>query len=444
MKITCPENCLELLKQYEEKNSASWGAVTTNEFYSTLEVVPEFARDPKVHSTLLDVLKTEAVGYRFRASKILIQSGDPLGILHLTHNSLIWHPLLKEKQCCSGWTNAYLLPHIDKLTDECIELLIDELRLPLGLWHANILSALPAEKIVPRMRALLKDTGYPAFAAAYVLAMKGNDEGRSILEGLIESGKYIDFALIALSHIPDEQTMRYLRAYADPAHPIYNKQYENKSKAEFLRRGLMLHAQCRLFLLECRDPYPVRRTMAQFYLHSIHELMGNDRIRFSTSRALSEGRDKHELRTWDDWADTASRWINPPSDLDAKFFVINSQVDAWKMLTGISAPDFLCEFATPEDLAYCAEIQRTSIRALLDVIDWPSLGDGSDMGVNHPSFLWGMKVTGTERSVRNLKIYFPGFKLSYEKEDYEHAAVDWVLNPDRYRFNSYWPSLIIQ
>lgn len=266
MKITCPENCLELLKGCEAERTVSWGGCFPGVFYNTLEIVPEFARDPKIYSLLLDAMATEPWGYRIIAAKVLLQIGDPLGILHLTYNSLIRHPLLQVEQICSGWTNAYLLREADKLTDECIELLIGELHLPLGLWHANILSALPAERIVPRMRELLKITDYPAIAAAYVLAMKGNDEGRPILENLIESQKYIDFALIALSHIPDQNTMRYLRAYANPAHPIYNKQYE---KAQLLRTGLMRHAQCRLFLLESRDPYPVRRTMEQFYLHSI-------------------------------------------------------------------------------------------------------------------------------------------------------------------------------
>lgn len=443
MKISCPEDILERFKECDVDRSVSRRRELPSYFYDNLEIVPECASDPKIHSLLIEAVTTAPLGYRFRASKILIEIGDPLGILHLTYNSMCTHPLLREQQyLTSGWTDAYLLRESDKLTEECVELLINDEQ-PDYIRHVDILATLPDENIIPRMQALLGNTKKNAMAA-YVLAMKGNDEGRPVLEKLIESQKHVDFALIALSHIPDEKTMHYLRAYADPAHPIYNKKYENKSKADLLRFGLMLHAQCRLFYLECRDPYPVRRTMEHFYLHSIFDLIANDYTRSSISRELSGGRNiQNERFLWDDWAGSASRWIKPPSDLDAKLFVINSrQVMMGKWGTAINAPDFLCEFSTPEDRAYCAEIQRGSIRALLDAIDWQSLGNGSDMGVE-PVFLWGMQPTGTERGFRNLRMYFPGLKLSYEKEDYEHAAVDWILNPSRYRFNSYWPNVII-
>src|SRR5512135_1161627 len=156
MKITCPKNCLELLKKCAEEREPTGEGSFPHAFYFTLEVVPEFARDPKIHALLLDALQTEPLGMRMRASIILLKIGDPLGILNLTYNSLINHPILNIPNMCSGWTNAYLLHHLDKLTNECIDLLIHELRLPLGLWHANILSALPAAKIVPRMRELLR------------------------------------------------------------------------------------------------------------------------------------------------------------------------------------------------------------------------------------------------------------------------------------------------
>lgn len=442
MKITIPDNCLELLKQCISERDLSRPEFSSmpSYFYESLELVPEFARDPDIYPQLLNMLETEAYGYRLRVAKILLQIGEPLGILHLTYNSMIVHPLLKIDQVCSGWTNKYLLSHIEKLTDELVELLINELHLPLGLWHADILSALPAERIVPHMRLLLKEFGYPAIAAAYVLAMKGNDEGRPILEKLLESQNYIEFALIALSHIPDEKTMRYLRAYANPDHPIYPK---TRSGNWGLRRKLMRSVQCRLFLLECRDPYPVRRTMEQFYLHSLQELIANDFNRASLTRSLSDIKNKTKYHWhWEGWEYVASRWLKPAPDFNANFFVINPHLLAGDLEAGIPAPDFLCEFSSPEDRAYCAEIQRVSIRALLNTFDCSSLGNGDDMGI-YPSFFWGLRFTGVEYRAysSSAKMYLPGFRISYERDDYEQNAIDWILNPSQYRFGSGTPQI---
>jgi hypothetical protein len=417
------------------------------EFYRTLEIFPEFARDPKIHVMLLEALEVEPLGNRMLASKILLRSGDPLGILHLTYNSLSIHPLLKERQdIASLWPDAHLLREADKLTDECIELLINDLEQPHAFWHMDILAALPEDKIVPRMRALLGNAETLSVVAAYVLALKGNAEGRAILEELVEKQKLLNLALIALSHIPDFRAISYLKTYADPKHPIYNTQYENLFMTQAQRSGLMQQAQCRLFLLECDKP-AVRHTMEEFYLTSIQEMIRHSDLRKFLGRSIKGGRSGGKISSFEDVAEAAWRWIKPPRNVNYRLFVINSGMGltSGKLMTAVNAPDFLCEFATPADRAYCAEIQRTSIRALLKVIGWRSLGNGSDMGIRTTFFSdQALPPTGSELAYRNAGVYLPGVEIRYSPQDYEHGAVDWILNPGRYRTNSYWPKLMMK
>ncbi len=400
---------------------------------NALLAVPEFARHPEIYPLLEEILFDKRwIEDRNFVSMILHDVGDPRGILHLTYNYLTTHPILKIRQDdLHGWHSGWIFDRAGSLTEECLELLIEDLkRSSLGYFHADLLSMVTAEKIVPRMLPLLEAEGKAAMAAAYVLAMKGRDEGRSILEKLAESQKYVELALIALSHIPDDKTLYYLRTYADPQHAIYER-YKNSFISQLLR-----HAEIRLFLLECRDPHPVAHTMEQFYLHPIQELIAYDWDRQSTLRSLNGPKSKRNASSWPDWEDKAARWINPPPDFNANFFVVNSHLTSGDLGTGVSAPDFLYEFSTPEDRAYCAEIQRHSIRALLNTIDWSHLGNGRDMGVR-PTFLWGLPPTGEEYGLRNY--YLPSFKISYGPEDYEHAAVGWILEPQKFRFGSYRP-----
>lgn len=447
MKIARPENCLELLQQCDSRKSAIWGGIVPDEFYNTLELFPEFARDPKIRAMLVSALETAALRYRIRASIILLRIGDPLGILHLTYNSLSTHPLLKVRQdLASLWPDAHLLREADKLTDECIELLIDDLEPPHAFWHMDILAALPAKKIIPRMRTLLKQEGTAAIVAAYVMAMNHNDEGRAILHELIESQKLLNLALIALSHIPNYPVLSYLRSYAAPDNPIYNKQYDNLFVTNAQRSGLMLNAQCRLYMLENKNRHPVQRTMEAFYLNSIQELIEQSDLRSSLGHAPKSTGSGGRVLTLDEWAEASWRWIKPTRDINYRLFVINSGVGitSGMLATGVNAPDFLCEFSTPEVRTHCAEIQQASIRALLSVIGWRTLGDGSDMGIR-TTFLGRLALppTGHELAYRNMPLYLPGVEIKYGPKDYEHAATDWILNPGRYRTNSYWPKLLM-
>lgn len=434
MRVTYSDSLIQLLKQglADPKVSLpSFHGSLRGGALNILYTYPELGRHPEIYPLLERALFDKRwIEDRIYASIILHEIGSPLGILHLTYNSLATHPLLDIRQDdLHGWNNGWLIRHAEGLTDECIDLLIKELRQPNGYLHVDILSTLPSEKIVPHMLTLIDAEEKVAMAAAYVLAIKSRNEGRSILEKLVESQKYVEFALIALSHIPDDKTVHYLRVYADPQHAIYQR-YRNSLISKLLR-----HVEIRLFLLNCRDSQPARRAMERFYLHPMHELMEN--ARRSTLRALNSPKYKKSASR-PDWEEESRRWIYPSADFNRSFFVVNSHLYSGDLGTGVSAPDFLWEFSTPEDRAYCAEMQRQSIRSLLSLgtIDWTYVGNGDDMGIE-PKFLWGLSPSGRERKFKSY--YVPGFEITFEPDDYERAATEWILEPQKYRFGSYRP-----
>ncbi len=409
MRITWPDNCAELLKGRPGEQEGHGSRRYPSAFFSMLRLEPEFARGPEVQAMLRDGLGSPDGGARSAAAELLVRIGDPLGILHLTYNALRTHPLLRTPQDASaGWAATMLLRHAGELTDQCRALLLDGLEWPDALRFMDILAALPAEIVVPHMRSLLRHAETLGIPAAYVLAMKGNDEGRAILDKLVASEKLLDLALIALSHIPDHDTMRYLRAYANPEHPVYRRSDGEGSAAQQLRAGLLRHAQCRRFLLDCTDPFPVRRTMERFYRRTMPEM----------PKPVAE----------------AGR---PPAfsrDFSAGFFVFHSDPECGCGGTGVSAPDLLCEFSSPACQAHCAEVQRRSIRAVLEMMDRSSVEDGRAMSALGAL----MFFPGAEPAFRHAA-YIPGVQIRYDPEDYEQAAVDWILAPGRYRLATYAP-----
>jgi hypothetical protein len=457
MKKTCPENCLELLQQCGVAGRDLWGNRFPEVFYNTLELFPEFARNAKVHAMLVKALEEEPQRNRLRAARLLHRGGDPLGMLHLTYNTLSRHPLLGEAQSLAGlWPEAHLLREAEQLTDACIDLLIADLAQPHAFWHMDILAAAPEPKIAPRMRALLAEDGAGApepqtatMVAAYVLALQGHADGRAILEALAEDQKFLNLAVVGLSHIPNHRAISHLKTYASPDHPIYNRQYENLLTTDVERSGLRLQAECRLFLATSADRHPLRRTMDAYYLTSIQDMIADSdlRTRFGRPGAARAGaRAAGQTASFEDLAEAAWRWIKPPRDVHYRLFMLNSGLGLTTggLVTAVNAPDFLAEFSTAEDRAYCAEIQRVSLRALLNVIGWRSLGNGSDMGIR-TTFLSDLALppTGTELAWHNAQLYLPGVEISYTPKDYEHAAVDWILHPGRYRTLSYWPKLLM-
>jgi hypothetical protein len=406
-----------------------------------LELCPDFGREPEIYAGLVDLLQTKIWADRRRASEALVRINDPLGILHLTYNSLIFHPELKiSQEGISGRSGRFLLKQAEKLTDECIACLVSELNLPTGLLHVDILAAAESDKVIPLLLPLLSKQDNAAKAAAYILAMKGRDDGRKILEDIVDSGKLINFALIALSHIPNDRVISFLREFSDSTHPIYvnntRSTYEEKFHGLVMEMGLLREAQCRLSLLESTDPNPVRRVMEQFYFHSIHELIENDSTRKSIEQTILNPSKEQNPTSLLLMTKHARCWISPPSEFQNKFFVYNSHLISGDLGTATSAPDFLWEFAEEEDKRYCASIQLESIKALLDVIDWSRIGNGNDMGIS-PRFLDdGLPYSGDEFGLR-ADWYFPGVKVVYSREDYEKSSVEWINHPEKYRFSSF-------
>lgn len=424
------------------------GNVLPEPFYNTLALFPAFADEPKIRTLLRKGLEDPHLANRMQAARMLVWAGDPEGILHLTYNSLSFHPLLRVKNdLLSLWPEAYLLREADKLNEVCIDLLIGDLKPPHAFWHMDILAALPAEKIVPRMLTLLKGEPFQAMLAAYVLAMKANPEGKGLLLGLVEKQKFLNLALVALSHLPDFVVTSHLRSYASPEHSIYNRDYENIKPTDAQRSGLQLQASCRNALLENKNPHPLRDTIDAFYLTSIQHMVADSDLRTSLGRSAGGAGRTVQMGTFEDLAEAAWRWIKPPRSVGYRLYTINSGIGATmgQLATGVSAPDFLCEFSTPQDRDYCAEIQRTSIRALIQVIGWRTLGNGSDMGIR-TTFMSGQDLppSGVELAWRNKQAYLPGVAIEYEPRDYERAAVEWILHPQRYRTQSYWPWIMLQ
>ena len=125
MRIERPANLIDfLVAGANEALNSPQGYCLPAEFFNTIKVCPDIVGDTQIRSVLLDVLKSGVWCDRINASEALIVAEDPLGILHLTYNSLSVHPINGAKQeLISGWNDTALLRHADKLTDECIDLL---------------------------------------------------------------------------------------------------------------------------------------------------------------------------------------------------------------------------------------------------------------------------------------------------------------------------------
>lgn len=179
-----------------------------NAALSFLLQFPEFAKDPEIYSWVIKVAETGfCSGYRVLAARILHSLDDPKGLMHLVYAVLAEHPVQKQSQRhfnVKKYSIAFLLrAGPENITDECLDLIIKDMLDPLGNLQMDVLASLPGERIVPRMLPLLDSQERTAMQAAYVLALKGRDEGRPILKKLIESSRFVELAIIALSHIPD-------------------------------------------------------------------------------------------------------------------------------------------------------------------------------------------------------------------------------------------------
>lgn len=370
----------------------------------TLLIVPSLASDEEVKHILVNLLATGYPAERRDAAEILQKIGDPRGILHLTYNSLSLNPYTGTSQQ-HGETRALakkrLFPYVTDMTDECIDLVVTDLSTPLANFHIDILAAVSEDKIVPRMLPLLDDHSMVRAYAAYILAMKGRAEGREILENLAESGKHVELALIALSHIADDKTLAFLRAYAKPDHPIY-QQHQN------LVLWLRPLAEQRLFLLECQDRSPLVRTMERFFRKGIAQISRD---------SLYDPNQTPDLTL--------------PKNCGIEFFVVGNR---WGRddISGLgSAVDFISEFSSQTEREQCAAIQREALRNLLK-LEGVNLGDGRIFRINN-RFMLGLPYIPAQAG----SFYDPPLTITLEEGDHEHAATDWILHPEKYRVGSY-------
>ncbi|MGR9071828.1 MAG: hypothetical protein ACU833_02055 [Gammaproteobacteria bacterium] len=160
--------------------------------------------------------------HRRRIAQILHNVGEKEGTLHLTYESMRVHPLHKrEYTTYSDWSNI-ALRYASSLTDECTNLLIDEMLSDKPFFHGLTLASVPAEKVAPRMLQEVERNDVVGFYAAFVLAMHGRDEGRKILEDALICYKNPFLAAIALAKIPDSNTLDQIKAYTLKDHPIYS------------------------------------------------------------------------------------------------------------------------------------------------------------------------------------------------------------------------------
>lgn len=360
------------------------------------DLTPHLAHDPGVRDLVSKYLTSQALCYRRTAAQVLATSGELGGVLHLVYNALREHPItgLDQSQV-SGKTDAWLFDHVESFTDECIDLLIaDSVEYP-SYFHADVLSALPADRIVPRMLPLLSLPPWIAGQAAYVLAMKGLDEGRAVLERIAEDCdlKLLELALVGLSHIPDGRALDLIRAYASPEHAVY----QTERQPGWLSKELLTKSQQRLFWLEHGEA-GFLDLMKRFYL----------------------ARDRTQVE---------SPAFKLPENYRPSLYLA-------QYYTTTYTPDFLVEFSTEAQRKALAEEQREGMREFLKLVPEDKLAS-----LNWPRFmLWN-------RRPRDSRIgwglhYLKGVTVINDEEDYLFAATDWLLNPQRYRLGShrYWPS----
>lgn len=355
---------------------------------------PTFASDSLLRGLVKKVLLTNAIGYRLHAATILHGIGDPDGILHITYNSLGTHPLLKQDQTkFSGWWTGYVSRYADALTDECIELLIRDMSGSHPYFHGDSLAQLPTHAIVPRMLPLLGAGGNTARYAAYVLAFKGRNDGFNILKDWLKESSFPMSPLRAISHLPDREAIDILSEYADADHSIYQgDDYSIGSSARYI---ILPDVQLRLAFRQSQARMPAAQMMEKYYWREVSELNVYDNSgRGTETMPLSTPINVFLLR-------------EPPKSLHP-----------W-------APNFLNEFATPEERRYCADRQRGALDQLFKTtgINFTKLLDGKLC-----PFMTGLHRAGLDD---DAFYHMPEFRIVYDKADYFRAATEWIVEPRR-------------
>jgi hypothetical protein len=358
-----------------------------------LLAVPEYARtDSEIRELLISLLSSKALGYRQEAARILHAIGDPLGILHLTYNSLRSHPILElDHTKISGWREL-VIRHAEDLTGQCIDLLVADMMGNFACFHGRTLAQLPAEKIVQRMRSLLEEGGKTAQYAAYVLAAKDQyDDIPDILENWLRTDGYPKLPLRALSYLRGKRALSIAKEYTDPSHPLYHS-----GKYRDVNRHLILpFATYVQDVLEADSTVRTARIMEKYSRQEISHLMTFNPATLAYDRQFS-------LR-------------NP-----INFFLLGS--------TGVSTTEFLSDHTNQREREVYATKQREAVERLFreNALNYDLL---RTFGANQFMHSNALPDTGD----RYPSLYgATGMRIYFDQADYLFAATDWLLHPQHY------------
>ena len=395
MRISRPSNIRELIV-HALASELPRGNQSLPALEYLCDVDTELGRDDEIRKMVIEYLNCRASGYRDHAARALHAIGDPLGILHLTYNCLSTHPVTGQyRPGTSGWSDISLIQRAASMTDECIDLLIQDIRNPPGYLHADALSVLPVERIAARMLSLLDQPDRIAVQAAYVLALKERDEGRTVLERLVETMnlRFLEMAIIGLSHIPNQHAVELINGLTNPNHQIYRKSDHEFEMEGLSKKRLLAKSLQRLLAMNREKTTPFLEIMRRFYMLPTSE-----------------------------WR--VGSGIVMPVDLVAPTLFI-----AWQDHVITPAPDFIVEFATEADRKELAEIQKAGMREFLKAVPVERL-----LSNRWPNFmLWNRHP----RDSKDFNHTVFGVKITNAEEDYLFAAADWILNPQDYRIGSH-------
>jgi hypothetical protein len=183
---------------------------------------PELALDKGLNNRIRSLLSDSTNGIRRTAARALARIDDAEGIKHLTYNALSRHPVLGFDQTgYESWQEAksLLVRYADKLDEECASLLLDDAIDPNGNLHLDTLALLPLD--IVKKKLLQTPSERTSTVLNYVLARHSSAECKEFLENLLISKKYIQLALVGLSHIKDDKAIDILDEYADEKNALY-------------------------------------------------------------------------------------------------------------------------------------------------------------------------------------------------------------------------------
>lgn len=387
MITTLPDNIRELILDFELDSMNTLTAL------GIVEDFPFLAEDDRIREMVSRQLETNALGYRYLASRILCRLGDPRGILHLTYNSLSKHPKLGDDHTrVSGWSDGWAIRWAHLLTEECLTLLIDDICGENSYLHADLLASAPKELVVSRLLELLDSNRLASVQAAYALAWHGRREGQSILQSIIDECDVplFELALVALSHIPDSGVLAMLESLANQQHAIFGKLDTEESKEK-----LATKAAQRLIVLQEQDENVFIDAMEHFYT--------------SMERAYKDTQREFIVK----------KGFRLPDGYEPKLFFLQQHSVTW-------TADFIFEFANERARKKLSDIQTARLLELFRHIPDDKYYELS----NELYFAW-FEHPRDSRCFRKREL--SGVKVHNELEDFVFVATDWLLRPEKYR-----------